>query len=164
MLYTTNPKRIMSKKRTRQQGFSIIELTVVLAVAGMLIVGALVAANTVMSSMKANRYVSDIALIVTAARAWKGIGSSYEGLKTEDKETTEGIGAIGALIGMGRLPEGAAKNPDGGDYVLTPEIGQIIITTTEADSKTCLNVLAQIQTQSEGTATCTGGNLSAVFK
>ena len=161
MHYTTNPKRIMSKKRTRQQGFSIIELTVVLAVAGMLIVGALVAANTVMSSMKANRYVSDIALMVTAARAWKGIGSSYAGLI---KKGTETAVAIDALIGMGRLPEGAAKNPDGGDYVLTPGTGQFTITTSEADSKTCENVLAQIQTQSEGTATCTDGNLSAVFK
>jgi prepilin-type N-terminal cleavage/methylation domain-containing protein len=164
MLYTTNPKRIMSKKRTRQQGFSIIELTVVLAVAGMLIVGALVAANTVMSSMKANRYVSDIALIVTAARAWKGIGSSYEGLKTEDKETTEGIGAIGALIGMGRLPEGAAKNPDGGAPGTEAEVGQFTITTTGADQPTCLNVLAQIQSQSVGDSTCSTGDLSAVFK
>jgi prepilin-type N-terminal cleavage/methylation domain-containing protein len=162
MHYTTNPKRIMSKKRTRQQGFSIIELTVVLAVAGMLIVGALVAANTVMSSMKANRYVSDIALMVTAARAWKGIGSSYAGLtKNPAGETTK---AIGTLIGMGRLPTDAATNPDGGDYVLTPAIGQFTITTSEADSKTCENVLAQIQSQSVGVSTCETGNLSAVFK
>jgi prepilin-type N-terminal cleavage/methylation domain-containing protein len=157
MHYTTNPKRIMSKKRTRQQGFSIIELTVVLAVAGMLIVGALVAANTVMSSMKANRYVSDIALMVTAARAWKGIGSSYKDL------------TVGDLVAMGRLPTDAATNPDGGTYTLVGgtavgETGQFTITTSEADSKTCENVLAQIQTQSEGTATCTDGNLSAVFK
>ena len=167
MHYTTNPKRIMSKKRTRQQGFSIIELTVVLAVAGMLIVGALVAANTVMSSMKANRYVSDIALMVTAARAWKGIGSSYAGLtKNPAGETTV---AIDVLIKMGRLPTDAATNPDGGTYTLVGgtavgETGQFTITTSEADSKTCENVLAQIQTQSEGTATCTDSNLSAVFK
>ena len=158
MHYTTNPKRIMSKKRTRQQGFSIIELTVVLAVAGMLIVGALVAANTVMSSMKANRYVSDIALMVTAARAWKGISSSYAGLT-----------GVGTLVDMGRLPADAATNPDGGTYTLVGgtadgETGQFTITTSEADSKTCENVLAQIQTQSEGTATCTDSNLSAVFK
>ena len=158
MHYTTNPKRIMSKKRTRQQGFSIIELTVVLAVAGMLIVGALVAANTVMSSMKANRYVSDIALMVTAARAWKGIGSSYKDL------------TVGDLVAMGRLPTDAATNPDGGTYTLAGgdgtavAVSQFTITTSEADSKTCENVLAQIQTQSEGTATCTDSNLSAVFK
>ena len=146
MLYTTNPKRIMSKKRTHQQGFSIIELTVVLAVAGMLIVGALVAANTVMSSMKANRYVSDIALIVTAARAWKGISSSYEGL------------TIVKLVGMGRLPADAATNPDGGNYVLTPgtepEVGQFEITTTLTSTATCNNVNKQLEDQAESVVAC----------
>ena len=156
MLYTTNPKRIMSKKRTRQQGFSIIELTVVLAVAGMLIVGALVAANTVMSSMKANRYVSDIALIVTAARAWKGISSSYEGL------------TIVKLVGMGRLPADAATNPDGGTYTLvggTGEeaggaTGQFTITTTLTSTATCNNVNKQLEDQAESVVDCVEGDSS----
>jgi prepilin-type N-terminal cleavage/methylation domain-containing protein len=152
MHYTTNPKRIMSKKRTRQQGFSIIELTVVLAVAGMLIVGALVAANTVMSSMKANRYVSDIALMVTAARAWKGIGSSYEHL------------AVGDLVAMGRLPTDAATNPDGGTYVLTPgteaTAGQFTITTTLTSTATCNNVNKQLEDQAESVVDCVEGDSS----
>jgi prepilin-type N-terminal cleavage/methylation domain-containing protein len=160
MYHPTNKKRVMSKKKAHQQGFSIIELTVVLAVAGMLIVGALVAGNTVMSNMKSNRYVQDISLIVTAARAWKGIGTSYTDL------------SVAELTGMERLPttwgDGVNQNPDGGNYVLTPgtetAVGQFTIATTGADQPTCLNVLAQIQSQSVGVSTCETGNLSAVFK
>ena len=161
MHYTTNPKRIMSKKRTRQQGFSIIELTVVLAVAGMLIVGALVAANTVMSSMKANRYVSDIALMVTAARAWKGISSSYAGLT-----------GVGTLVDMGRLPADAATNPDGGTYTLVGgtadgETGQFTIATTLTSQATCLNVNKQLEDQAESVGACPNGDtapLGVTFK
>jgi prepilin-type N-terminal cleavage/methylation domain-containing protein len=160
MYHPTNKKRVVSKKKAHQQGFSIIELTVVLAVAGMLIVGALVAGNTVMSNMKSNRYVQDISLIVTAARAWKGMGTSYTNL------------SVAELTGMERLPtawgNGENQNPDGGNYVLTPgteaEVGQFTITTTGADQPTCLNVLAQIQSQSVGDSTCSTGDLSAVFK
>ena len=80
MHHTTNPmlpKLPRSQTRGRQQGFSIIELMIVLAVAGMLIVGALVAGTTVMNGVKSNRYVNEISTIVTQARGWKGIKTDY---------------------------------------------------------------------------------------
>ena len=161
MYHPTNKKRVVSKKKAHQQGFSIIELTVVLAVAGMLIVGALVAGNTVMSNMKSNRYVQDISLIVTAARAWKGMGTSYTNLDVEE------------LTGMERLPttwgNGENQNPDGGNYVLTPgtgdDAGQFTIDTTDTDKTTCLNVVAQIQSQTVSVSNCLESDeISAVFK
>jgi prepilin-type N-terminal cleavage/methylation domain-containing protein len=83
MHHTTNPKLPKlprSQTRGRQQGFSVIELMIVLAVAGMLIVGALVAGTTVMNGVKANRYVNEISTIATQTRAWKGVKTDYSGL------------------------------------------------------------------------------------
>ena len=156
MYHPTNKKRVMSKKKAHQQGFSIIELTVVLAVAGMLIVGALVAGNTVMSNMKSNRYVQDISLIVTAARAWKGMGTSYTDL------------SVAELTGMERLPTawgtGENQNPDGGNYVLTPgteaTAGQFTITTTLTSTATCNNVNKQLEDQAESVVDCVEGDSS----
>lgn len=161
MMYHTANKIMLSRtKKGQQKGFSIIELTVVLAVAGMLIVGALVAGNTVMSNMKSNRYVSDISLIVTAARAWKGMGVSYETL------------TLGILSDMKRVPDawgsGTNANPDGGSYSITPgtatEVGQFTIGTTAMEQSTCLNVKAQISSQTAAVPTCVKGVLSAIFK
>ena len=143
MHHTTNPmlpKLPQSHARGRQQGFSIIELMVVLAVAGMLIVGALVAGTTVMNGVKANRYVNEISTIATQTRAWKGVKTNYSDI-TIDK-----------LVKMGRLPN--ATNAEGGAYTL--KVGNptstFIITSDGMTNKICEDVIEQIKGQAIGNA------------
>ena len=174
MHHTTNPmlpKLPKSHARGRQQGFSIIELMIVLAVAGMLIVGALVAGTTVMNGVKANRYVNEISTIATQTRAWKGVKTDYTGI------------TIKALTDMGRLPN--AINTEGGAYAVAEGEGvppkTFIITSNGMTKEICLDVAEQIQGQTLGTpgsgtaaagnlvkatsgATCDETELSAIFK
>ena len=156
MHHTTNPmlpKLPKSHARGRQQGFSIIELMIVLAVAGMLIVGALVAGTTVMNGVKSNRYVNEISTIVTQARGWKGIKTDYTGI------------GIDQLISMGRLT--TSTNADGGDYALGEVAGENEFTLTSAkmEKKTCEDVAEQIRAQTtaavEAVAATTGENATA---
>ena len=142
MHHTTNPmlpKLPRSQTRGRQQGFSIIELMIVLAVAGMLIVGALVAGTTVMNGVKANRYVNEISTIATQTRAWKGVKTDYTGI------------TIKALTDMGRLPN--AINTEGGAYTVLPSDPPktFIITSNGMTLKICLDVAEQIKGQTVGT-------------
>ena len=139
MHHTTNPKLPRSQIRGRQQGFSVIELMIVLAVAGMLIVGALVAGTTVMNGVKANRYVNEISTIATQTRAWKGVKTDYTGI------------TITALTDMGRLPN--AINTEGGAYTVLPSDPPktFIITSNGMTLKICLDVAEQIKGQTVGT-------------
>ena len=143
-------------QKRHQQGFSVIELMVVLAVAGMLIVGALIAGTTVMNGVKANRYVNEISTIATQTRAWKGVKTDYTGI------------TITALTGMGRLPN--AINTEGGAYTVLPSDSPktFIITSTLMTKKVCKDVAEQIKGQTVGTgATCDTeepATLTAIFK
>jgi prepilin-type N-terminal cleavage/methylation domain-containing protein len=152
MHHTTNPKLPKlprSQTRGRQQGFSVIELMIVLAVAGMLIVGALVAGTTVMNGVKANRYVNEISTIATQTRAWKGVKTDYSGLG--DGTTTGDSVGIGMLVAMGRLPN--AINTEGGAYTVLPSDPPktFIITSNGMTLKICLDVAEQIKGQTVGT-------------
>ena len=156
MHHTTNPKLPKlprSHARGRQQGFSIIELMIVLAVAGMLIVGALVAGTTVMNGVKSNRYVNEISTIVTQARGWKGIKTDYTDI------------TIQKLIDMGRLT--TKTNADGGAYLLAAVTGANEFTLSSAgmEKKTCEDVAEQIRAQTtaavEAVAATTGENATA---
>ena len=156
MHHTTNPmlpKLPRSHARGRQQGFSIIELMIVLAVAGMLIVGALVAGTTVMNGVKSNRYVNEISTIVTQARGWKGIKTDYTDI------------TIQKLIDMGRLT--TKTNADGGAYLLAAVTGANEFTLSSAgmEKKTCEDVAEQIRAQTtaavEAVAATTGENATA---
>ena len=143
MHHTTNPmlpKLPRSHARGRQQGFSIIELMIVLAVAGMLIVGALVAGTTVMNGVKANRYVNEISTIATQTRAWKGVKTDYTGI------------TITALTDMGRLPN--ATNTEGGTYAVAVGVpsSTFIITSNGMTEEICLDVKEQIKGQAIGNA------------
>jgi prepilin-type N-terminal cleavage/methylation domain-containing protein len=185
MHHTTNLMLPRSQTRGRQQGFSIIELMIVLAVAGMLIVGALVAGTTVMNGVKANRYVNEISTIATQTRAWKGVKTDYSGLgngtstdcdSDTDTDTVEGICM---LVAMGRLPN--ATNSEGGIYSVAAGVPPktFIITSNGMTKEICLDVAEQIQGQTLGTpasgtgdntveatsgATCDETELSATFK
>ena len=167
MHHTTNPmlpKLPKSHARGRQQGFSIIELMIVLAVAGMLIVGALVAGTTVMNGVKSNRYVNEISTIVTQARGWKGIKTDYTDI------------AIQKLIDMGRLT--TKTNADGGAYQLAAvNVNEFTLTSADMEKKTCEDVAEQIRAQTtafidedgdtpaSGGAICAdNGDLTATFK
>ena len=159
--------RTKGYQKRHQQGFSVIELMVVLAVAGMLIVGALIAGTTVMNGVKANRYVNEISTIATQSRAWKGVKTDYSGLG--DGTTTDDSVGIGMLVAMGRLPN--ATNGEGGTYTLTvgDPTSTFIITSNGMTPKICLDVAEQIQGQTVGTgdtsgATCDTTTLTAIFK
>ena len=140
--------RTKGYQKRHQQGFSVIELMVVLAVAGMLIVGALIAGTTVMNGVKANRYVNEISTIATQSRAWKGVKTDYSGLGDGTTSTTEGIGM---LVAMGRLPN--AINTEGGAYTVLPSDPpkKFIITSNGMTLKICLDVAEQIKGQTVGT-------------
>ena len=146
MHHTTNPKLPRSQIRGRQQGFSVIELMIVLAVAGMLIVGALVAGTTVMSGVKSNRYVTKIVAIATQARGWKGIKTTYEGLSLTD------------LVNMGRVPD--VNTPDGGEFSAAEDDddnSQFNIAATYMPEAICLDAAAQLLPQAVS-AVCTDEN------
>ena len=157
--------RTKGYQKRHQQGFSVIELMVVLAVAGMLIVGALMAGTTVMNGVKANRYVNEISTIATQSRAWKGVKTDYSGLGDGTTSTTEGIGM---LVAMGRLPN--ATNGEGGEYLV--KVGDptstFVITSDGMTNKICKDVAEQIKGQTVGTgATCDANDpatLTAIFK
>jgi hypothetical protein len=113
---------------------------IVLAVAGMLIVGALVAGTTVMNGVKANRYVNEISTIATQTRAWKGVKTDYTGI------------TITALTDMGRLPN--ATNTEGGTYAVAVGVpsSTFIITSNGMTEEICLDVKEQIKGQAIGNA------------
>jgi hypothetical protein len=137
---------------------------IVLAVAGMLIVGALVAGTTVMNGVKSNRYVNEISTIVTQARGWKGIKTDYTDI------------AIQKLIDMGRLT--TKTNADGGAYQLAAvNVNEFTLTSADMEKKTCEDVAEQIRAQTtafidedgdtpaSGGAICAdNGDLTATFK
>jgi hypothetical protein len=119
---------------------------IVLAVAGMLIVGALVAGTTVMNGVKSNRYVNEISTIVTQARGWKGIKTNYTGI------------GIDQLIKMGRVS--TKTNADGGAYLLAAVTGvnEFTLTSAGMEEKTCEDVAEQIRAQTTAAVKAVAAN------
>ena len=165
--------RTKGYQKRHQQGFSVIELMVVLAVAGMLIVGALIAGTTVMNGVKANRYVNEISTIATQSRAWKGVKTDYSGLgnlkSTDCASATPATKGICMLVAMGRLPN--AINTENGTYVLAvgDPTSEFVITSNGMTDKICKDVAEQIkgQTVDGAGATCSltkPAILTAIFK
>ncbi len=145
----------------RQQGFSLIEMSVVILVIAGLIAGVLWASKGVSDSSKVNRFTTEISTIAIQTRTWRGIDPRYTGVNFTALTT---MGLLQATWGAG-----TGVNPAGGNYTVAAnatDSTRFDLVATGMDQSMCLLIEKQIEGATSGgnQASCSAGTLTAVFQ
>lgn len=145
---------------TKQKGFNLIEILIVLGIIAVGVAAVVAYQSRATTSSTANRFVSEISLIATQARVWKGAKTTYTGVSMTVLTAQELLEPTWAT--------GTGVNPAGGNYTVaanaTPT--RLTVTATGMPTALCLNVENQIEasTYQGANASCSGGTLTAVFQ
>lgn len=152
--------KMQSLKNRKNGGFTLVELLIVIGVIAVLAAAIFANQLRATNASTTNRFVNDINLIVTQARVWKGVKTSYTGI------------SLTVLTSMDLLDNtwgsGTGVNPAGGNY--TVAVGspstRLTLTATGMDQTMCLNVENQIEAGTVGgnSASCTSGTLTATYQ
>ncbi len=145
----------------KQQGFGIIQMVLVMAVASM---GAYIAISTgvrLMSSVKSNGAVTEVMLLASAGQQYRQVNGSYTGISVTALATNGyNVGSLATgtgdnVYGMNSAMASASSNTD-------------VRLSYAADDRPSCNVIRQRVTSFDGYksgAACTAvGVLSAVFE
>ena len=147
--------------KSKQKGFSMIELMVVLVIGAILISAIMQRTSRAETAQLKQRFVDDVALIASQAKGWKGTKSAYTGISMT---TMTGMALLDTTWGAG-----TGVNPVGGNYTVTvngTDSAAINVTATGMENSLCLQVENAIEPSTKGgnTAACAGGTLTATFK
>lgn len=144
----------LSNKRLTQKGFSLVELVIVIALMGLLMLAVINFGSTTIDGGKVGKALDQVRQIAAAAISWQSGRFNYNGITLNALETERylpaGFGALG--------------NPFGGAYTVTGAGNRFTITVSNfPDNGLCLQALNKIRNDTIVAPTCAGTTLSATF-
>lgn len=135
----------------KQQGFTLIEIVIAIAVAAILLGGFIAYGSSTKDSARATKTVDVIRQISTAATTWGQSKSSY------------GSVSLSALQTGGYLATNVSANPYGGAFTVSGSGTTVTITSAGMTTNGCAQAIDLLTNDASSTPTCTSGTLSFSF-
>lgn len=142
------------KKIGIQGGFTLVELAIVIALGGLLMLAVVKFGSTTVDGGKVGKTLDQVRQIAAASISWQSGRFNYNGITLAGLETERylpaGFGALG--------------NPFGGAYAVTGAGNRFTITVSNfPDNGLCQQALGKIRNDTVVAPTCAGTTLSATF-
>lgn len=142
---------MMYRKRSKQGGFTILELITVISIIAILAVGGFQYFRSSKETARTSKTVEVVRQIGTGAISWGQSRSTYSGI------------SLSTLQSGGYVASNLSANPFGGAYTISGSGTTFTVTATTMTDNACAQAIDLLSSDTTATPTCTSGTLSATF-